>query len=68
MNSYVMLYPNSNANPSDKYRVCLYGAWCDYVNGKVLDYPAEDFDNIQDALGYRARMNNQIGVADQLKS
>lgn len=60
MNSYVMLYPHSNANPSGKYRICTYGAWVDYVNGKALDYESEDFDDIQSALARRTQLNISV--------
>lgn len=58
--SYVVLQPNSNSNPSDKYRVCEYGAWVEYVNGHVQDFDAFEFENSQDAYAKCTEMNRAV--------
>jgi len=55
---HVILYPHSNTNPSDAYRVAPHDAWMTYFNGLGKTYPHEDFKSYHEARICRDQHNN----------
>lgn len=54
--SYVILYPNSNSNPSDNYRVVLFSEWNDHMDNGTT-YVSTDFNTLSAALAERDYRN-----------
>lgn len=54
---FVVLQPQSNTNPSDRFRVCHTNDWQAFVNGAKSAYAFVEFDDIESALRARDRMN-----------
>jgi hypothetical protein len=55
---YVILYPQSNTNPSDRYRVADSGKWMDFVNGSKNSYPtAGEYKTYEEAFAIREALN-----------
>lgn len=46
---YIILQPNSQTNPSDKYRVVFNDDWMRYVNGATRTYAFTAFDTYDEA-------------------
>lgn len=56
---FVTLQPNTNTNPSGKYRVVDSEDWARYVNGATNTVAfAGQFDDFDDAQELRDRLNN----------
>jgi hypothetical protein len=48
--SFVIQYPHSESNPSDKYRVTEFDCWLRYVNGASRGYAFTTYSTYLEAL------------------
>jgi hypothetical protein len=56
---FVTLQPQSNTNPSDKYRVVDSSDWARYVNGATNTVAfAGQFDTLDEAIALRDKLNS----------
>ena len=60
MSFYVVLHPNSNSNPSSKFRVVFFSEW---VENGTYRYTA--FDTFEAAYAYRDQKNGALVGAVQ---
>lgn len=47
--SLVIQQPNSQTNPTEKYRVCDYEGWVAYINGATLSYAFVEYETYAEA-------------------
>ena len=57
-NHYLLIHPNSNSNPTDKYRVARHTDLMRYWNGNALGYKYAEFDDYASAESYKYTKNN----------
>jgi len=64
--SYVALYPFSNTNLTKKFRVVDSDEWQAVLNGEKTEYKYTEYDNINDAVTARDRLNNPTPTKDEV--
>jgi len=64
--SYVALYPFSNTNPTKKFRVVDNDEWVAVLKGEKTEYKYTEYDNFDDAVTARDRLNNPTPTKDEV--
>lgn len=54
---YVAIYPYSNTNPTNKYRVAKSVDWRDFIDGGTTQYKFTEFDSMDAACAERDKLN-----------
>jgi hypothetical protein len=61
MKSYVLIYPNSLTNPTDKYLVVEFLHWTAFRNGEVSRLnPESEHDDVADAHNAAIKLNRDV--------
>lgn len=64
MDTYVAIYPYTPTNPTKKFRVVKNEDWQAVINGEKDSYKFTEYDNQDEAVNARDRLNNPTKKAD----
>jgi hypothetical protein len=54
----MIVYPHTDGNSSDKYRVCYAHDWRRFVNGATQSYGFVAFETEESARAYKSRLSS----------